>query len=127
MKIDTKTTISPKDYKFVNVNPDPDFDPKHNQEVIDFTIKRSEELWRKKQREFGDAIKERSEAISTYVEALKMGNTNSDVNKFFGEQQIAYFKGHQLMENLKKKHQLGEKLTKKVKAFYASQKQQRPA
>jgi len=117
------TIISPKDYKFVNVNPDPDFDPKRNQEVIDFTIKRSEQLWRKKQRAFNDAIKERSEAVATYVEALKTGNTTSDVNKFFGPKQIAYFKGHQLMDNLKKSAMLGEKLTKRINRFYAETKQ----
>ena len=125
MKVDTK--IDKRDYKFVNVDPDADFDPKHNQDVIDFTIKRSEELWRKKQRDFGDKIKERAEAVSTYVEALKMGNTNSDVKKFFGEEQLAYFKGHELMSELKKKYMVGEKLTKRVEKFYASQKQQRPA
>lgn len=127
MKLNIDTKIDPLDYKFAPVDPDPDFDPKRNQEVIDFTIKRSEELWREKQRKFNEGIKERSEAISTYAEAVKMGRTNSNYKNFFGKEYLYHLKGQKLVDELKKKYLLGEKLTKKVEKFYAKTKQQRPA
>jgi hypothetical protein len=119
MKLDK---VNPADYHMVPVEPDADFDPKHNQEVIDYTIKKSEELQRKKQREFGDKVKERSEAMSTYFEALKMGNTTSDYKKYFGENYLAYLKGYELIDKLKKAKQINPNgsLMKRVNKFYAS-------
>ena len=123
--VDTK--ISPKDYHLVPVEPDADFDPKHNQEVIDFTIKRSEEQWRKKQRDFNEKVKERAQAIATYTESMKMGNTTSDVKRFFGPTELAYLKGYELMDKLKEEVRINPRgqLMKRVDNFYASQKQKR--
>lgn len=123
--VDTK--ISPKDYHLVPVNPDPDFSPKHNQEVIDYTIRRSEEQWRKKQRDFNEKVKERASAIATYAESLKMGRTNSDVKKFFGPMELAYLKGYELMDKLKEEVRINPRgqLMKRVDKFYATTQQKR--
>jgi vacuolar-type H+-ATPase subunit I/STV1 len=114
--------VNPADYRMVPVDADPDFDPKRNQEVIDYTIKKSEELQRKKQREFGDKVKERTEAMSTYFEALKMGNTTSDYKKYFGKDYLSYLKGYELIDKLKKAKQINPNgsLMKRVNKFYAS-------
>jgi hypothetical protein len=119
--------VNPADYHMVPVDADPDFDPKHNQEVIDYTIKKSEELQRKKQREFGDKVKERTEAMSTYFESLKMGNTTSDYKKYFGKDYLAYLKGYELIDKLKKQAQINPNgsLMKRVNNFYAKTQQQR--
>ena len=118
--------INPVDYHMVPVDPDADFDPKHNQEVIDWTIKQAEEEHRKRQREFGDKVKERAEAMSTYFESLKMGNAKSDVKQYFGEQHLAYLKGYEMIDKLKQMKMLNPKgsLMKKVDKFHAKTQQQ---
>jgi hypothetical protein len=113
--------ISKADYKFVPVNPDPDFDPEHNRQVIEYTIKRSEQLQRKKQREFNEKLKERTEAMSTYIESVNIGNTNSDVKRYFGQEQLAYLRGYDLMDKLKREKQINPngQLMKRIDKFYA--------
>lgn len=117
--------ISPEDHKFVSVDPDPDFDPDHNRKVIADTIKHSEKLWREKQRRFAEGVRERVEAVSTYVESLKMGGASSDVQSFFGKQHLAHLRGYDLIERLKKAKQFGQPLIKRVENIYAKTKQKR--
>lgn len=119
--------ISPKDYGFVPIDPDPDFNAEHNREIIRWTIAENEKNWRKKQRAFEERVKERSEAISTYLEALKMGNTSSSLRGFFGKEELMKLKGQEIISELKEKVRLNPNgsVMKSIKQFHAQTKSKR--
>ena len=118
--------ISPLDYRFTPVDPDPDFDAEHNRKVIEESIKAGEALWRAKQRKFSEGVGERSWAIAHYVDAYKMGAADSSVKNFFGEKELVRLKGEKILNKIKKEAvSPNGKATKMIKDFYAKTKRQR--
>ena len=116
--------IDPTDYKFTPVDPDPNFDPEHNRQVIENSIKRADALWREKKRKFAEGAKERAEAVATYAESLKMGGADSSLTKYFGKNHLAYLRGYELIDRLKKAQQMGEPLVRRVEDKYAEAQQE---
>lgn len=108
--------IDPKDLKFVPVDPDPDFDPAHNKRVIADTIKASEKLRRKKQRDFEQGVKDRVWVMSKFKKSVEKGKTNS-IQEFLGRREIARLKGQSVLEYLQDQaNMIGkENLIKKIK------------
>lgn len=109
----TKDTIQKQDWKYVNTKPDPNFDPEHNRKVIANTIKKNEILVRKKKRDYKEKIKERAEAMATYIESLKQGGKESDVTKYFGRRYLAKLRGEEIMDKLaelKKSGKMGKQV-----------------
>jgi len=95
--------IDKADYKFVPANPDPDFSPEHNAQVIENSIKKYEAMRRKKLKEHNDTLVERAEAIGSYFKSLNMGGKESDINKYFGNKQMAYLKGQKILNEFKER------------------------
>lgn len=118
--------INPIDYKFVPLDPEPNFSPEHNRKVIQQTIEEGEKLWKKRQRLFNDGLKERTQAIGHYVDYQKMGGESSVVD-FFGKKELYMLKGQAILEELKKQHYLNPEsnLGKEVKKSYAEIKTKR--
>ena len=98
--------IAPQDLKYVRVGPDPDFDPQHNEVVIEKTIKDNQELVRKRNRDSLEGVKERNNALATYLRSINQGGKTTDYKKFFGKDNLrrlkGYVRGVEVMENIKK-------------------------
>ena len=105
--------VNPLDWHLTPVDPDLDFDPKHNQEVIDDVIKAGEIMAARKQKEAQDGARERASAISKYVKSVVDGKTNSGVNKFFGQQELARLRGTEILNRLTYSD-LGEQMKQKL-------------
>jgi hypothetical protein len=93
--------VHQKDWKYVGVEPDPDFNPEHNEEVIERTIKAAEANRRAKKRQFQQGLAERTEALATYLKSLEQGGKESDVKKYFGKKYTAYLAGKTAIERIK--------------------------
>lgn len=93
--------VHPKDWKHVGIEPDPDFNPAHNAEVIERTIKAAEAMRRQKRREFQEGLAERTDALSKYLTSLEQGGGESDVSKYFGRKMKAELAGKYAMERIK--------------------------
>lgn len=93
--------IAPQDLKYVKVDPDPDFDPAHNMAVIEKTIKDNERLVRERNRESLEKVKERNNALVTYLRSLNQGGKTTNYEKFFGKKYLAYLRGKEIMETIK--------------------------
>ncbi|MFZ5845300.1 MAG: hypothetical protein ACOY0S_02420, partial [Patescibacteria group bacterium] len=52
--------VAPQDLKYVKVNPDPDFDPERNKQIIEHTIAETNRLVRQKDNSALEAVKERT-------------------------------------------------------------------
>ena len=62
--------IEPQDLKYVKVDPDADFDPKRNEEIIENTIKWTDRIKRERDRQALEGIKERVDAAGTYIKGI---------------------------------------------------------
>ena len=98
--------ISLQDLKYVSVDPDPSFDPLHNIAVIEKTIKDNEKLVRARNKEAEEGAKERINATAIYLRSINQGGKTTDKDKFFGKRYLAYLRGKQVMDNLKKQMML---------------------
>ena len=93
--------IAPQDLKYVSVDPSLEFDPEHNKQVIEKTIKDNEKLVRERNREALEKIKERNNALAIYLRSLNMGGKATDREKFFGRKYLAYLRGKEVLDQLK--------------------------
>ena len=93
--------IQPQDLKYVQVDPDPNFDPEHNKAVIEKTIKDNEKLVKARNRGFDEKAKERTNAVAIYLRSLNQGGKSTNHEKFFGKKYLAYLRGKEIMEKLK--------------------------
>ena len=92
--------IQPQDLKYVQVDPDPEFNLVHNQEVIEKTIKDNEKLVKARNRGFDEKAKERTNAVAIYLRSLNQGGKTTNHEKFFGKY-LTYLRGKEIMEKLK--------------------------
>lgn len=105
----TSGQIDEKDFKYVPAEPEPGFSVEHNRRVIEESIKKNDRLMRQKQKEFDEAIEERTDASVSFLQALIRGKYNSSdphtaAMKYFGKKELARLRGEeirqQLMDNL---------------------------
>ena len=94
--------IEKVDLPFVNVDPDPGFDPDKSREVIRRTIEWTEKMVAKKERDYQDGLRERTSAFAQYVDSFNKGKTNTNVEKYFGKQYLTYLRGQQVIDTIKK-------------------------
>ena len=93
--------ISQKDWKYVGVEPDANFSPEHNLEVIERTIREAEAMRRTKKREFKEGLAERSEALAKYLSSIEQGGKATGVSEYFGRKYKGYLAGKYAIERLK--------------------------
>lgn len=90
--------ISKSDWKFVGVEPDPDFDPEHNKRVMEEVLRKNAVLFARKERERKLRTQERASAIASYVKNTK---DNTTPEEYFGKKHLTYLRGQQIVEKLK--------------------------
>ena len=93
--------IAPHDLKYVGINPDSDFDPERNKRIIEETIKWTDRVTRQKDNEALEKVKERTNAVKTYVHGLSEGTRSTDREKFFGKKYLSYLRGQEITEKIK--------------------------
>ena len=84
--------VSRKDWKFVPVDPDENFDPEHNKRVVEESIAKHEAKIKAVQKELAQNIKERSEAATMYLKNIEQGKGESNIDKYFGSKILAKLK-----------------------------------
>ena len=93
--------VQPQDLKYVRVDPDPEFDPIHNQAIIEKTIKDNQELVKSRNNTALEGAKERNNALAIYLRSLNQGGKATNYEKFFGKKYLAYLRGKEIMEKIK--------------------------
>lgn len=101
------------DWNLTPVNPDPDFSPENNKRVIEDVIQKGEIMAKRKQKEAEDGIRERNDAIASYLKDTVEGKTKSNVEKYFGSQELARLRGKEILNKLKYSD-LGTKMKSKL-------------
>lgn len=85
--------IHPTDWKFVKSEPDPDFSEEHNRMVIESTIQETERNQAQKRRDFNEQLKERADAVARFIQRVKAGSGESNIESYFGKKMLAHLSG----------------------------------
>lgn len=104
--------ISPLDFKYASVDPDPGFSAEHNRRVIQETIDANNKLRAKKQRDFANEVKGRTGAIAQYFNDSVQGKTSSTAKEYFGTKMISRLRGFEIEKEIHQR--LGKKLQQQV-------------
>src|SRR3990167_8094540 len=103
-------TVHDRDVQYAPVNADPDFDPKHNEYIVNKTLKEAEEYWRRKRKEFNNTLRERTDAVASYLHSLDQGGKANTAEEYFGKHELARLRGLEIIKLLKNGVEKGEKL-----------------
>lgn len=90
------------DLPFVNVDPDPGFDPEYNRQVIKRTIEWTEKMAATKDREYQDGLRERTSAFAQYAHDFDKGGVSTNIQKYFGKEYLTHLRGQQVLNRIKK-------------------------
>ena len=92
--------IDKADWKYVPVDPEDGFDAEHNRRVIRKTIRKHEKTKRVKDRQYTELVAERTSALAQYLKSLQTGKTTSSAEKYFGQKELTYLRGQEIMDEL---------------------------
>jgi len=111
-----KTTISPKDFKFLEQQPhgDPGFDPEHNARVIAEVDAWNDQMDRSRDRTYKANLAERTSSVAQYLKNVSQGKGVSTVEQYFGRRHLAYLRGEEIVKQLKANPALVEKLKNRM-------------
>lgn len=94
--------IARQDERFVQKEPDAGFDPERNRRIINEVIEDTEKICAKKQREAGEQLHERTDAVATYLHNIQQGGNTSNISKYFGRKYLAYLRGQEVLQQIQK-------------------------
>lgn len=86
--------VERSDWQFVKAQPDADFDPERNKQIIENSIKKYEANRRKKMAEHSDGVEERAKALAFYMQHKGRVGSESEMTKYFGKSYMDYLKGN---------------------------------
>jgi membrane protein involved in colicin uptake len=84
------------------------FNPEYNKMVIERTIKKAQENRKKKHKEYVESLRERSDAVATYLKSRK-AESNRPVEEYFTKRELAHLRGEHIVQKLKNTSFLGQK------------------
>lgn len=91
-----------RDYKkFFIEKGDIGFSPAANKHVIDKTIKDNEALMKAKKAQYTDTIRERADAVATYLRSKAL-DSGKPIEQYFGRRGLAYLRGQQIVQRLQR-------------------------
>ncbi len=95
--------------------PDANFSPQRNKAIIDMTIKKYDEMRKKKRHEYDSDYAERSDAVVSYLKH-NIGKPGYALDRYFDTKYLAYLRGDEirlkLMANMRILDPKGRDVTK---------------
>jgi len=99
--------INSKDKKFWPDQPDPGFSPERNKQVVDKTIAKYEAMRRARQKEFGEQLGERTDAIASYLAGGQGAHRGRSLERYFGRRYLAYLRGEDIVNEIRNRLMFG--------------------
>lgn len=104
----TKDLVA-RDRKYIITKPDMDESAirRHNDAIVEKTIRETDELRKAKQKNWDKKFSEHSDMLATYLRSLASGKTSLPADRYFGKRELARLHGEKIVEELK-----GQRLVK---------------
>ena len=98
---DVRSGLDPKDYRFINLNPDPDFSPERNKSIVEETIRETDKFLSDLNKIKDDKGKQLLDVLSHYaVYTIGKGNTQS-LKKYLGKEQYEALIGEKILSKIR--------------------------
>lgn len=97
---DVRLGLDPKDYRFINPNPDPDFSPEHNKAIVDETIKDAENYYKMLHAGNDEDLGNRIDILSSYGR-YRFNKGTKQIQDYLGREMYEKIVGEKLMEKLR--------------------------
>jgi len=91
--------VSKKDQHFILDKPQAGFNPDRNRLVVEETIREYEQNRKRRQKNFDDALSERSHAVASYLKS-KAVDSSKPIDKYLGKRWLAYLRGQDIVNRL---------------------------
>lgn len=85
--------------KWFNEDGDPGFSPERNKAIVEKTIRKHELNILRKKKDYAEAIRERADAVASYLKSLANGKEWS-VERYFGRKELVRLRGQQIIQKL---------------------------
>ena len=97
-----KMTANEKlDYrKWYQDTPEVGFSPERNKAVIRDSIAKSQLLRERRNRDYIESIRERADAVASYLKAVSQG-MEKGVDQYFGRKELAHLRGQKIVDEIK--------------------------
>lgn len=92
--------FDPMDRKFWSKTAEPGFSVAKNRWIINNTIKKYEKNRSRKMAEFTDALRERTDAVATYLCGINGAQRSRSIESYFGKAYLAYLRGQDIQNIL---------------------------
>ena len=87
-------------HKWYQDTPDAGFSPERNKAVIRDSIAKSELYRERRNKDYVEALRERTDAVASYLKRVSMGMEKS-VDQYFGRKELARLRGQKIVEEVK--------------------------
>ena len=87
-------------YKWYLDTPEEGFSPERNKKVIEESIFKAKVMKMKRDKDYVEQIRERSDAVASYLKHIMMGHEKG-VEAYFGRQELARLRGQKIVEEVK--------------------------
>jgi len=95
--------INPLDRKFWPKEPEPGFSPERNRLTIDKSIEKYEAMRKKKMDLFTDSLKERTDALASYLAGSEGVQKGRSLERYFGKRYLAHLRGEDITDELRER------------------------
>jgi len=95
--------MNPLDKKFWPKEPEPGFSPERNRQVVDKSIEKYEAMRKKKMALFTENLKERTDALASYLAGGSGLQRNRSLEQYFGKRYLAHLRGEDITDELRER------------------------
>lgn len=100
-RLDLRSGLDPKDYRYINPNPDPDFSPERNQALINETIKETDKFLNDYRISLGESWEDRKD-ILTHFAMYKIGKGGSkNIKDYIGKKAYEALIGEKILSKVR--------------------------
>jgi len=100
-RLDLRSGLDPKDYRYINPNPAPDFSPERNQALIDETIRESDKFHNDYRLALGDSWEERKNILAHYAKYTIGQGHQKSIKDYIGKKAYETLIGERILSKVR--------------------------
>lgn len=97
---DVRSGLDPKDYRYINPNPDPDFSPERNKAIIEETIRETERFHKDYVLALGEAWDKRKDILAHYAKYTIGKGGSQSIKDYIGKKAYEELIGEKILSKL---------------------------
>ncbi len=100
-RLDLRSGLDPKDYRYINPNPDPDFSPERNQALIEQTIRETDKFLNEYKIALGESWEERKDILAHYAKYTIGQGKHKNIKDYLGKKVYEALIGEKILSKVR--------------------------